>query len=275
MNPISPVRSHIRLSHSLRVSAVSSGWFKYSIITWGPQQQISPEYSSPYFEPGNPSAIIPLLKSSPSKIAQSVPVNGIPIVPIGLSPNKLPALTTGLASERPYPSTILPPVFFSNASATGPCKGPAPETHNLNLPVISNSLISGKSARRLNKISAPVYKKPFGAGKSWIVSSNSSVGGGLGNSIIQPPSAIHAFITVVIANEWNNGKTPTSPIPGSSPPNHEIHCLALDTKLKWVNTVAFGTPVVPPVIMYVAGRSTGSISTSGRFGSVFNRSNNL
>ncbi len=42
---------------------------------------------------------------------QSVPVMGIPITPNGLSPNKFPALTTGLASERPYPSTILPFVF--------------------------------------------------------------------------------------------------------------------------------------------------------------------
>ena len=65
---------------------------------------------------------------------QSVPGNGNPITPIGLSPNKLPALTTGEASLNPYPSTNLPPVLSTKVSRTGLCKGPAPEIQSFNFP---------------------------------------------------------------------------------------------------------------------------------------------
>src|SRR3972149_5526965 len=66
--------------------------------------------------------------SSASTIFASVPGNGMPI-PSFTTPVSGFACVTGEASVSPYPSTILPPVTFSNSWRTSFGRGAAPETH--------------------------------------------------------------------------------------------------------------------------------------------------
>ena len=49
------------------------------------------------------------------------------MVPMVRNPVSGPAETTGVASDKPYPSTIIAPVLPFEFSCTGPCSGPAPE----------------------------------------------------------------------------------------------------------------------------------------------------
>jgi hypothetical protein len=55
------------------------------------------------------------------------------------------------------------------------------------------------------------------------------------------------FITEVMPYEWNRGNAPMVTSLASRARDQRKPHRALDTRLRWVSWVPFGTPVVPPV----------------------------
>src|SRR5271157_358909 len=221
----------------------------------------------------------------------SVPGTGKPMKPGSRSPKRLLIVRSGPASVKPYASVKGAPVFCSKGARTYSCSGPAADMHIFSRPLSGYlaRVSGGKSEMRLNKISAPQYMNPFGglpSGKFNVAMLLiiSSVGGGRGNSMIHPPHAMAKFMTPVIPNECWSGRTPTQPDFTPSAVDSGVsfwltdqisHCLALAKQFSWVNIAAFGTPVVPPVMINVATSSSGLISTFGGFGAVFNVSSHF
>ena len=112
-------------------------------------------------------------------------------------------VTTGEASERPYPSTSLQPVSFSKRCLISSGSGAPPDRQNFS-EERSKLWSLGWFTMAVNIVGTPGMQVGLVDEMSFNASSRTK----RGMMTISAASAIEKFMTTVIANTWKKGRTP-------------------------------------------------------------------